>query len=60
VGGAAAITRALIALLYEVSPHDAVSFVAVSIGLLVVAVVACWLPTRRAMAVDPAVVLRTD
>jgi putative ABC transport system permease protein len=60
LGGAAALSRTLTALLFEVSPYDTVSFVAVSAGLLVVALVACWLPTRRAITVDPTTALRTE
>jgi predicted permease len=60
LAGAAAISRTLTALLFEVSPYDPISFAAVSAALLVVALVACWLPTRRAMAVDPAVALKAE
>jgi len=60
LGGAAALSRTLTALLFEVSPYDAVSFAAVSAGLLLVALVACWLPTRRAMAIDPVTALRSE
>jgi putative ABC transport system permease protein len=60
MGGAAALSRTLTALLFEVSPYDAVSFVAVSVGFLLVALVASWLPTRRAMAIDPATALRAE
>jgi putative ABC transport system permease protein len=60
LGGAAALSRTLTALLFEVSPYDPVSFAAVSVGLLVVALLACWLPTRRAMAIDPAAALRAE
>jgi putative ABC transport system permease protein len=59
-GGAAALSRTLTALLFEVSPYDAMSFAAVSAGLLIVALVACWLPARRAMTIDPATALRAE
>ncbi len=60
LAGAAAVSRTLTALLYEVGPYDVSSFVAVAGGLLAVAAAACWLPTRRAMAIDPATALRAE
>ncbi|HEU4694925.1 MAG TPA: ABC transporter permease [Vicinamibacterales bacterium] len=60
LAGAAAVSRTLTALLYQVGPYDAASFLAVAGGLLTVAAAACWLPTRRAMAVDPATALRAE
>lgn len=47
------------AFLYGVSAHDAVSFVAVPLVLLLVALIACAVPARRAARVDPQRVLRT-
>jgi putative ABC transport system permease protein len=60
LAGAAAISRMLTALLYQIDPYDAASFLGVSGGLLAVAAAACWLPTRRAMAVNPATALHTE
>lgn len=60
LAGAAAVSRTLTALLYQVGPYDVASFLVVAGGLLAVAAVACWLPTRRAMAVDPATALRAE
>jgi putative ABC transport system permease protein len=60
LAAAAAISRTLTTLLYQVGPYDAASFLGVAGGLLAVAVVACWLPTRRAIAVDPATALRAE
>ena len=60
VAGALALVRTLRALLYGVSPTDPVSFALVVSLLLVVALIACWLPTRAAMRVHPAVALRVE
>jgi ABC-type antimicrobial peptide transport system permease subunit len=47
-------------LLYNVSPFDPFSFVAVSLLLIGVALAAGYVPARRAMKVDPVVALRQD
>jgi putative ABC transport system permease protein len=60
LAGAAALTRYLEALLFQVRPVDPVSFIVVTLLLGVTALLACWLPTRRAMRVDPAVALRVE
>ena len=60
LAGAAALTRYLEALLFQVRPVDPVSFIVVTLLLAVIALLACWLPTRRAMRVDPAVALRVE
>jgi putative ABC transport system permease protein len=46
--------------LFRVTAHDPVTLVSVSGLLLVAAVVACWLPSRRSLHVDPAIVLRVE
>jgi ABC-type antimicrobial peptide transport system permease subunit len=46
--------------LYGIKPHDAVTFAAVPVFLGLIALVACWLPARRAAAVDPVQALRTE
>lgn len=58
--GAFAISRVLRGLLFGVSPTDPLTFVAVSIVLLVVALLACLVPARRATRVDPIIALRTE
>ena len=53
-------TRLLRSLLYEVSASDPVTFVGVAALLAAVALVASWLPSRRAARVDPTIALRAD
>src|SRR5262249_10936171 len=59
IAGALAVTRLMGTLLYGVSAHDAPTFAAVSIGVVLVAVAACYLPARRASRVEPLTALRT-
>ena len=60
VGGAAALSRLMSSLLFGVSPTDPLTYAVVSVGLAAVAVVAGYLPARRASRVDPVVALRSD
>ena len=57
---AAAVSRVLSSMLFGLSPLDTVSFGSVSVLLAAVAVFACYLPSRRAMRVDPMVALRYE
>jgi predicted permease len=56
--GALALSRALRSFLFEVSALDPVTYCAVPLLMLVVALLAAWIPARRAAAVDPMVALR--
>jgi hypothetical protein len=57
-GGALILTQVLTTLLFEVRPNDGLTYVAVSVGLMLVALGACLVPARRAASVDPMVALR--
>ncbi len=58
--GAAASTRALVALLFDVSPHDPLTFTGSAVVLGLVAAVASYIPARRATRVSPVEALRTS
>ena len=60
LAGAFAVTRVMSSLLFAVTPTDLVTFVAVPVVLLLVALLACLIPARRATKVDPLVTLRYE
>jgi ABC-type antimicrobial peptide transport system permease subunit len=57
---AAALSRLLVSLLYQVRPGDPSTFASIALLITGVALVACGLPARRALRVDPATTLRAE
>jgi predicted permease len=57
---AAALARLLSSLLFSVSASDPITFAAVSILLVAIALLACYIPARRALRVDPIIALRYE
>src|SRR5262245_5175538 len=60
LGGALALTRLLKTLLFEVSATDPLTFIVIAALLIIVALLACWIPARRAASMDPLVSLRVE
>jgi ABC-type antimicrobial peptide transport system permease subunit len=60
IGGAVTLSRFLESLRFGIAPTDAMTYVAVSALLAVVAIAACYLPARRASAADPMETLRVE
>jgi putative ABC transport system permease protein len=60
LAGALGLTRLLPSQLYGISPSDPLTYLAVSLLMLVVTLLACYIPTRRAMRTDPLTALRAE
>ena len=55
-----AAVRLMQSLLFGVSPYDPATYIAITLVIFLTASVACWLPSRRAAAVDPMIALRSE
>lgn len=58
LAGAAGLTRLMASLLFGISTTDLATFACAAVLLLGLTIVACYLPARRAVRIDPAVALR--
>jgi len=58
--GAFMLTRFLQSQLYDTKPTDTLTFVGIPAFLVLVSMIACYIPARRASRVDPAVALRHE
>ena len=54
------LARALKSLIYEVSPTDPLTFTAIGIAIIAVAIFACYIPARKATEADPMIALRSE
>ena len=58
IGGAMAATRLMQGLLFGVAPNDPQTLIGVAVFMGAIGVAACWVPARRAAAIDPAITMR--
>jgi ABC-type antimicrobial peptide transport system permease subunit len=54
------LSRLMANLLFEIEPNDPLTYGAVLLAILVVGALACYVPARRVLRVDPAVALRAE
>ena len=60
LGAAAGVTRVMASLLFNVSPVDPLTYIAVALLLAIATLLASYVPARRISRVDPAVAIRAD
>jgi putative ABC transport system permease protein len=60
LAGALIVTRVLQSMLFDLTPSDPATYVSIVVLLGVAAIVASWIPARRASRVDPVVALRSE
>ncbi|MBV8514369.1 MAG: hypothetical protein JO260_03625, partial [Acidobacteria bacterium] len=60
IAAAFGLTRMLSSMLYGITSTDPVIFISVTLLLIVIALIACLIPARRAMRIDPMVALRHE
>jgi putative ABC transport system permease protein len=60
IASALALAQVLATMLYEIKPFDPASYLATAAILMAVAILACYVPARRAMRVDPVVAMRQE
>jgi putative ABC transport system permease protein len=60
LAGAIALTRLMVSLLFEVKPTDPVTLIGVALLLAAVAMLACYIPARRALSIHPMTALRNE
>ena len=60
IGGALVLTPLMTSFLYGVRPTDPLTYIFVSVFLIAVALLACYIPARRAMRLNPTIALRYE
>ena len=60
LGGAVALTRVMVSLLFEVKPTDPATLIGVALLLATAALLACYIPARRALKIQPITALRCE